>query len=575
MSHIFITNIVGTGTYAIPEDDTELSAATAGLDALISGIANLAYARVAAWVEDAGGPGGAEGTRTLNCLVQTFTYYTLECPPEQGVGGIDMLVGQIESTLQGDPIISSIDVQRYSLYETVSTPTSDIRAPAIIVGNAPAGDTTDICDYLDIGDGTQLAAAIAAAGAGATPLDVWIRPGTYDFDQPTSPIAAIIIPIGVTVRGAGRGSVTLNGRTDYDLCLFHLANNAELWDVYIEQQPPNPVAGISSSYPGVVDQLDSTGTACRRVEINMPGVYTLDQANDLDILAAFTYVVTVPPVLNAKYEECYATGPYIYPLDEDRLFTGFLFAVTEKDYLSEVFYEQCFSYGFDNGFSSFPNFDYGLFCGRAHLRECLSDDAYYIGIFYVTGFLGDPAYSEIERCRVYQSTAGYYGIVGNNITNSLVFLSGTAVTGIDSEGGIVSHNTVDGPDESIYSYSNGSVNGNRVDGNITLDYDSVCTGNSLSSSAEIDSSSDCTITGNSLQSGDIEVGGDSCVVSGNFLNSGDINIGSSDDRNLVIGNRVKLGDINVAGDDNKIAHNFLYTGSVNDTGSGNNLSGNI
>lgn len=572
MSHIFITNIVGTGTYSIPENDTELAAATAGFDALLSGIPNLSYGRVLAWVEDAGGPGGAEGTRTLNCLVQTFTYYTLECPPEQGVGGIDMLVGAIESTLQGDPDISSIDVQKYSLYQTVSTTGVDRRGPAIIVGNAGAGDTLDVCDYLDVGDGSQLATAIAAAGAGSAKLDVWIRPGSYDFDLVTSPISAVTIPVGVTVRGAGRGQVTINGRTDYDLCLFHLDDYAELWDVYIEQQPPNPVVGIASSYPGVVDQLDSTGTACRRVEINMPGVYTVEQAANLDILGAFTYVVSDAPVLNAKYEECYATGPSINPLDVDRLFTGFLFAVTEKDYLSEVFYEQCFAYGFDNGFSSFPDFGYILFCGRAHLRECLADDAFYIGIFYVTGLI-DGQYAEIERCKTYYSTAGYYGIVGTNVTNCIVYSSGTVGVGIDATN-IASHNTVEGPINSIYIYSEGCVNGNRVDGNIDLVVDCVCTGNSLSS-GDINASSRCTITGNNI--GDnIQIGtSDHCVVSGNRLRYGDIDIAAGGVVNLVVGNRLQSGNIDIAGDYNKITENLLYTGSVNDTGTGNSISGNI
>jgi len=85
MSNIFITDIVGTGTYAIPTNDTELAAATSGFDTILSGIANLAYDRVLAWVEDQEGPDGAEGVRTLNCLVEKFTYLTKECPSETEV----------------------------------------------------------------------------------------------------------------------------------------------------------------------------------------------------------------------------------------------------------------------------------------------------------------------------------------------------------------------------------------------------------------------------------------------------------------------------------------------------------
>ena len=54
MSNIFITDIIGSGTYAIPTNDTQLAAATAGFDGLLNGtIANFDYDRLLAWVEDA------------------------------------------------------------------------------------------------------------------------------------------------------------------------------------------------------------------------------------------------------------------------------------------------------------------------------------------------------------------------------------------------------------------------------------------------------------------------------------------------------------------------------------------
>jgi hypothetical protein len=62
MSNIFITSIVGTGTYAIPTNDAELAAATAGFDTLLGGVANLTYDRVlqvdvvvVLWSRDAAG----------------------------------------------------------------------------------------------------------------------------------------------------------------------------------------------------------------------------------------------------------------------------------------------------------------------------------------------------------------------------------------------------------------------------------------------------------------------------------------------------------------------------------------
>lgn len=59
--------------------------------------------------------------------------------------------------------------------------TDDHQAPNIIVGNALSGDTADKVDHLDPGDGTGIAAAMAAlltAGGG----HLYIRPGAYTLD---------------------------------------------------------------------------------------------------------------------------------------------------------------------------------------------------------------------------------------------------------------------------------------------------------------------------------------------------------------------------------------------------------
>lgn len=71
MSNIFIRNVVGSGTFAVPVDDTALANATVGLAGVLSGVAGLAVGRVLAWVETTGA-GGA--TRVLNCLAEGFTY---------------------------------------------------------------------------------------------------------------------------------------------------------------------------------------------------------------------------------------------------------------------------------------------------------------------------------------------------------------------------------------------------------------------------------------------------------------------------------------------------------------------
>ena len=114
MSNIFITDVVGTGDFAVPTTDAELATATTELETLLSGVANLTYDRVLAWVEDSGGPGGVEGTRTLNCLVEKFTYLAKECPNETQV---DTMIAAIESALEADADITSVGNQQVHIVQ--------------------------------------------------------------------------------------------------------------------------------------------------------------------------------------------------------------------------------------------------------------------------------------------------------------------------------------------------------------------------------------------------------------------------------------------------------------------------
>jgi len=113
----------------------------------------------------------------------------------------------------------------------------DLRTSSVIVGNSLEGDTTDDCDYLDVGDGVQLETALAAAGAGATPLDVFVRPGTYDFDA-GAVVARLVIPAGVRVRGAGRESTVISTNVSGDCRAFVLSAGAVLEDIGVTAVVP-------------------------------------------------------------------------------------------------------------------------------------------------------------------------------------------------------------------------------------------------------------------------------------------------------------------------------------------------
>jgi hypothetical protein len=117
-----------------------------------------------------------------------------------------------------------------------STPAStrDHQAPKFIVGNALAGDTIDVCDYLDVGDGVQLQAALNAAAVGTPRQDVWLRPGVI------TTATTITVPPQVTLRGAGILSSRIAG-TATNRTPLATGNRSLIADLYISV--PVPSAG--------------------------------------------------------------------------------------------------------------------------------------------------------------------------------------------------------------------------------------------------------------------------------------------------------------------------------------------
>lgn len=71
---------------------------------------------------------------------------------------------------------------------------ADLHTAKFIVGNELAGDTAEMCHFLDPGDGTGLALAVAAAVTANAPADIWLRSGTYDLSLPASPTLPIVLP---------------------------------------------------------------------------------------------------------------------------------------------------------------------------------------------------------------------------------------------------------------------------------------------------------------------------------------------------------------------------------------------
>lgn len=196
-----------------------------------------------------------------------------------------LVVGLRGTTIQ-DPLVPGAgDVLAWNagLSQWEATPgggTTDRRTAALIVGNATNGDVASVCDYLDIGDGAQLAAAIAAAGPGA---DVYVRPGTYDCGLLTSPAMPISIPASVRVRGAGRGHTNVVCKAVGDQGAFALGFMSELQDMTITVPLPT---GLCVGSLGVV-AIAAMNIEVARVNVEwLPG-YTAVEVGWSRMRAAF------------------------------------------------------------------------------------------------------------------------------------------------------------------------------------------------------------------------------------------------------------------------------------------------
>lgn len=148
--------------------------------------------------------------------------------------------------------------------------TQDHQAPKYIVGNAPAGDTIFVCDFLDPGNGSGVAAAIAAALA--VPGDIWVRPGYYDFGAAAAPALPLTLPTNVRMRGAcGLGDVGAltvfadDTVTTQDMLI--VGNGASVEDIFfLVPEPAGAAAGV-----GIV-QLVGTHAAIRRYTLSMSAI---------------------------------------------------------------------------------------------------------------------------------------------------------------------------------------------------------------------------------------------------------------------------------------------------------------
>lgn len=152
---------------------------------------------------------------------------------------------------------------------------ADHQTSKIIVGNALAGDTLDVCDFLDPGDGSGITAALnAILLLPYQQVDIAVRPGVY-----TIPNGTIFgLAAGVTLTGAGKGATVFvvppgaAGIEPWRLVLL-VGQGAGISNLTMRATSVN-TAGASGSLSGIIDVL-ATRTFVRNVDFEASGTLTI------------------------------------------------------------------------------------------------------------------------------------------------------------------------------------------------------------------------------------------------------------------------------------------------------------
>lgn len=245
--------------------------------------------------------------------------------PSDGASGVASLrtlgTGATQATAGNDSRLSDTRTPTDASVTTAKLSAGVATKPyAIVVGNSASGDTAANCDYLDNGDGTQLAAAIAAAnlstGTPLTTCEVFVRRGEYTISSPIS------VGTNVIVRGSQvntRFLISGANRT-----AFTLGTGARLVDLLIRVSAP-PSAGTGAS----VVNINGSGAALIHVRIESSGSWSATQLGYESLRAAFGWTSGT----NYWFQQCYAnmsTGP-VFTGTNSNLFTGFDVVDTQTD----------------------------------------------------------------------------------------------------------------------------------------------------------------------------------------------------------------------------------------------------
>jgi hypothetical protein len=203
MSNVFTSIISGTGVFAVPTDDASLAAAEAALESLISGVPNLTYSKVFAWVKDGDAPGG---TRTLNALISGALYNGATCP---SAADTQIMLAAIEAALVASPNISSVSVQESNIVDESNGGVLPGITNTIFVAKGSNTIEDGSFNFPFHTYGAAITEAISRSPTQANQQTIWGYPGRY--------VESFTVPSWVNIFAPGAcivGNILLGDNVD-------------------------------------------------------------------------------------------------------------------------------------------------------------------------------------------------------------------------------------------------------------------------------------------------------------------------------------------------------------------------